>query len=466
MNLIEKTVADLMKKFGEGNHKPGSGSAAAFQGMVSAKLISTVISLTTEEKRRKQYGNIFTEILDFQEQIENRIYPSLTRLFQIDSEQFDKTIILRTERDNEEDEIKKNQLRLEALEQLKTSIDIPLEIGLLCKELAEIAAYIFDYGFKAARGDSQVGLSGAVSAISGCISIIRLNVLSYSSDEYQYTKSVVAKVDSLDKVYQELSIVVNARIRVLQDEYDAKVPLFEGINEIIKKYRADKKLKIENCARDLQNLIWANKNLIWKKNTPNDVLEILRPDIIFRQVLGYGYIENGRYAVAYEDGGDVEVAGVIDQPNKLVAVSNNYSDEVRRFTAAHELGHAILHSQPILHRDIPCDSIGIRKSRDYTEVEADKFATYFLMPERIILREFHRIYSVPQFQLNEDLAFKFGGRSTIDLRRECKDRRGLSRKLASAELYNDNYFTSLSKLFGVSIEAMAIRLEELNLVLY
>jgi formiminotetrahydrofolate cyclodeaminase len=34
-------LKDLMK-FGAGNHKPGSGSAAAFQGMVSAKLISTV----------------------------------------------------------------------------------------------------------------------------------------------------------------------------------------------------------------------------------------------------------------------------------------------------------------------------------------------------------------------------------------------------------------------------------------
>ena len=49
-DLLEKTVNELMEKFGAGNHKPGSGSAAAFQGMVSAKLISTVISLTAEEK--------------------------------------------------------------------------------------------------------------------------------------------------------------------------------------------------------------------------------------------------------------------------------------------------------------------------------------------------------------------------------------------------------------------------------
>ena len=36
-DLLEKSVNELMEKFGAGNHKPGSCSAAAFQGMVSAK---------------------------------------------------------------------------------------------------------------------------------------------------------------------------------------------------------------------------------------------------------------------------------------------------------------------------------------------------------------------------------------------------------------------------------------------
>ena len=64
----------------------------------------------------------------------------------------------------------------------------------------------------------------------------------------------------------------------------------------------------------------------------------------------------------------------------LVAVSNKFSKEVQNFTAAHELGHAILHEQAILHRDIPVDSIGKRVVRDRVEIEADTFATYFLMP--------------------------------------------------------------------------------------
>lgn len=466
MNLLEKTVATLMENFGAGNHKPGSGSAAAFQAMVSAKLISTVISLTADEKRRKDYGHYLTDLLDFHDQIETRIYPKLAELFQKDSEQFDKTINARTARNNEDDEIKKNLLRLKALEELKISIDIPLQIAKLCKEVAEMATYIFDHGFRSARGDSQVGLSGAVAALAGCISIIRLNVLSFSSDEYDYTKSIVTQVNDLEEEYKTLSVIASARIKVLQDEFDSKVPLFEGINALIKKYRETKKPNIENCVKDLQNLIWDNRELIWKKNVPNYAIDILHPHIILREVLGYGFIESGRFAVSKENGEATEVAGVIDQTNKLVAISKNYPHEVKRFTAAHELAHAILHNQPILHRDLPADCSESRGVRNYLEIEADKFATCFLMPEKMVRREFQKIFLTSTFQLNEDTAFRFGARRTQELKREYKTLRQLSRKLASTEIYNDTINISLSKLFDVSTEAMAIRLEELNLVKY
>jgi len=57
--LIELSTEELLKKFGSGKHKPGSGSAAAFQGMLSAKLIHTVIDLT---KSRETYKKWWTEL--------------------------------------------------------------------------------------------------------------------------------------------------------------------------------------------------------------------------------------------------------------------------------------------------------------------------------------------------------------------------------------------------------------------
>jgi Zn-dependent peptidase ImmA (M78 family)/formiminotetrahydrofolate cyclodeaminase len=465
-DLLEKSVNELMEKFGAGNHKPGSGSAAAFQGMVSAKLISTVISLTLDVKRRDLYYDHINVLLDFHKDIEERIYPQLTELFKSDSIQFDKTIKSRIARDKENDELIKNQLRRQALEDLKVSIEIPFQIASLCKELAIMSAYVFDNGFKSARGDSQVGLSGAVSAFAGCLAIIRLNVLSFNSDEYEYTKSVVSQVDNLYNEYKELITLADSKIEILREEFERKIPLFEGINTLMQKARVSKGVEVESCVRELQTILWNNKHLLWKKNIPTNPLEILRPDYILKSALGYDYISSSTYGVLINEDESIEVAGIIDQPNKIVAVSNKFSNQVQNFTAAHELGHAILHEQAILHRDIPVDSIGKRKNRDKVEIEADAFATYFLMPTKWVKLEFEKRYSNKVFQINEETAFRFGGRSITDIKKECKNIRSLSRKLASTELYDSNNFISLAKQFNVSIEAMAIRLEELNLVVY
>lgn len=463
MNLLDKTVADLMEKFGAGNHKPGSGSAAAFQGMVSAKLISTVITLTAEEKRRVTYGHHINDLLFFQDEINNRIYPALENLFQTDSEQFDITIKSRSARDNEHDEILKNQLRLQALKDLKISISTPIEIAKLCKEVAEMASFVFDNGFRGARGDSQVGLSGAVSAIGGCISIIRLNVLSFNSDEYDYLKSVIYEVDELEKEFTRLNSLAQSKMSILKNEFDIKLPLFEGINDIINRYKSTKSPDIEKCVSELQNLVWKNRNLIWK-SVPNNPIEILNPELIFKKVLGFMVIDSGRYAVLQEDGSNTKVAGVIDQPNKLVAISHNQSSDIKLFTIAHELGHAILHDQKVLHRETPLNSKGNRKSRNPQEIQADNFASSFLMPKNLVIQAFNEIYSTKHFKLDENSAFKLGGRTNADIRKECKNLRGLTRLLAKNEFYDNSSHNSLVEIFGVSVEAMAIRLEELELV--
>lgn len=137
--LPDITTQELLEKFEAGNHKPGSGSAAAFQGMIAAKLLVTVISLTNEEKRRKPYSRALPNLLKIEEEIQNRIFPELTRLFEVDSVQFDKTIKLRKERDNEDDVYKKNILIRQALEKLKIATEIPLEIAQLNIELATMA---------------------------------------------------------------------------------------------------------------------------------------------------------------------------------------------------------------------------------------------------------------------------------------------------------------------------------------
>ena len=148
VKLLELPTKELLRKFGSGNHKPGSGSAAALQGMLSAQLIRTVIELTNDEKRRSKYVQTLPQLLHIYKDIEDRIYPQLERLFQEDSTQFGKAIELRMARDKEEDSKIKQRLAQQAQQALMPATELPLEIAKLCLELGYSATVVFENGFK------------------------------------------------------------------------------------------------------------------------------------------------------------------------------------------------------------------------------------------------------------------------------------------------------------------------------
>src|SRR5690606_12973704 len=128
----------------------------------------------------------------------------------------------------------------------------------------------------------------------------------------------------------------------------------------------------------------------------------------------------------------------------------------QRFTAAHELGHCLLHAGITLHRDRPLDGSRRSSSRDIREQEADWFSAFFLMPRKPIQQLFHKMFRTDEFVLNDNTAFALRPGQTTQLRAECQDLRSLSRILASAEQYDGVHFNSLASIFGVSVEAMAI----------
>ncbi|MDZ7685297.1 MAG: ImmA/IrrE family metallo-endopeptidase [Gammaproteobacteria bacterium] len=158
----------------------------------------------------------------------------------------------------------------------------------------------------------------------------------------------------------------------------------------------------------------------------------------------------------------IEVAGVIRKSELIVEVSPQFRPEVRRFTAAHELGHALFHTTEGLHRDRALDG-ATTAARDRIEYEADRFATHFLMPRDQVKKAFTQRYLAPPFVVTEESAFALGFKNASALAERCRETRDLSRLLASADSYNAVSFTPLAEHFGVSREAMAIRLEELEL---
>jgi hypothetical protein len=139
--------------------------------------------------------------------------------------------------------------------------------------------------------------------------------------------------------------------------------------------------------------------------------------------------------------------------------------DVRYFTAAHELGHVLLH--PALkeaHRDRPLDGAAVAK--EPREREADRFAAIYLMPSRLLTTRFVDIYKMTPFELSESTAFALWGNSAGLRRSKVSSKRDLSLILATAERFNGRQVVSLSQQFKVSPTAIAIRIEELGLVLF
>lgn len=219
--------------------------------------------------------------------------------------------------------------------------------------------------------------------------------------------------------------------------------------------------EIEQQARTLQKLIWCNRNKIWPNSVSVNPIEMLDPFIALK-FIGYDCELKETLGQFHSNGKLIEVAGTIDKHSKRVHISRRFALPIRNFTAAHELGHAILHETSGLHRDKPLD--GIAKSRDPVEFEADKFASFYQMPRNLVRDIFKRLFLTDIFVLNEDAAFALGLGDYHAAKTKFKTLRQLSKLLASSEHYNGIRFVSLAGQFRVSTEAMAIRLEELGLL--
>jgi len=218
--------------------------------------------------------------------------------------------------------------------------------------------------------------------------------------------------------------------------------------------------EIEAAATALQRRLWLERDQLWDGTPPTNPLEVL--DI--RKALGlvdYDLVfESG---LGHDPRTHIEVAGLIDRDAKVVKSSLQFLGPYQRFTLAHELGHAVLHPDGGgIHRDRPLD--GVTRSREAGEREADRFATYFLMPGKLLRECFRQRFGTDCFVLTDDTAFALS-RTTSDVVREKNPtRRHLARTLAAAETYNARSFKSLADQFGVSMGAMAIRIEELGLL--
>jgi Zn-dependent peptidase ImmA (M78 family) len=221
--------------------------------------------------------------------------------------------------------------------------------------------------------------------------------------------------------------------------------------------------QLETLVREFQNQLWIHRESIWKRTAPKNPIEVLQPRTVLEKVLGYAYYESATLGMHEVNGERFETAGIIDKRNKTVSISTHFPAASQLFSLAHELAHAILHDKTVLHRDKSIDGPG-GANRSAEERQADKFAAYFLMPATSVVDIFEGVFHRPVFEIDEATALALGVENPSDLKRHCQDRRGLARLLAAVDRFAGQHFKPMAVVFGVSIETMAIRLEELELV--
>lgn len=222
--------------------------------------------------------------------------------------------------------------------------------------------------------------------------------------------------------------------------------------------RSEIRAHVERIHREL----WLRRREIFPDRESLDPIDLLDPSIAL-QIIGYSCEVVDDLGEIHQQGRRSDAAGQIDSYGKSVKISSRQLLPVQRFTAAHELAHAVLHSSAVtLHRDLPIDSSS--PAREPVEVEANQFATEFLMPPNLMREHFCRRFLCEPWSLNEETAFALGFRSLRKAEAKCSTMRKLALYLADATYFNGKHFKSLAEQFKVSKLAMAIRIEELGFV--
>lgn len=218
---------------------------------------------------------------------------------------------------------------------------------------------------------------------------------------------------------------------------------------------------IEKEVRRLQLEVWNAREIRFQCGVPA-IPSVFDPRHVADHC-GLFYEERPRLDTDFAGGG--EAAGLWRRDRSTILVSTRFAYEVRRFTAAHEIGHFVLHpavGDRTLHRELPTD--GGPRSRDRVEQEADHFAACLLMPRRAVISAFDERFGgrhplalteavAWHLRLDEQVLFSQPAGSLM-----------FARAVASAEHFDRRRFGSLARHFGVSASAMAIRLQELGLV--
>jgi Zn-dependent peptidase ImmA (M78 family) len=221
--------------------------------------------------------------------------------------------------------------------------------------------------------------------------------------------------------------------------------------------------EIKGKAREVLSSFWRNREKIWPVAPDADSFFPVKVDVLASDHIG---LSLERPEAIESEAVGFEVAGTMDRPNRRITIAQRFPSEYRRFTTAHEIGHWFLHPGLSYHRDRPMQGgEHSNPARKPIEQEADLFAAELLMPRKRLLDRFSDTFGTPISgkDKNKIEALWLHGQH-LSLSRLQAELRLRSLLVAEAGSFDYRIFVPLYKDFGVSLTAMAIQLEDLELV--
>jgi formiminotetrahydrofolate cyclodeaminase len=463
--VLNYPTKELLDRFGKGQHKPGSGSAAALDGLVAANLVNTVALLTMKERYRVNYPEIQASCEQFIQALEFRNIPDLERLFELDCTVFDRVIRLRRLIQNNltKPEVRR-RFKLILDDETRQAIIVPFHIAASCLELSYMAKKMFSEAFKGARGDSMVAMSSALAAVRGCLTIMELNLQSLPGDEW--TVRMADRINSMKRAYEDRTREMCECADRLDNETRTGIEFKRQVEISIEKWKTEvssAKMTSSQVSSEFKSLLLRDQKFAKAEDILDKLPASAKPESVFRLVLGYEVkIDDLSLIKPFSD--KTSVAGAIDQDRKIAKVSSSLPETSIRFTLAHELGHALMHRQTILHRERESQYGEAGYKRGKIEAQADQFAAAFLMPDKLVQEHVQARFGLSRMVINQVTANRLGFKSTSHALARFRTLREFSLHIATLNHYGTGPIVPLTEFFIVSASAMAIRLEELNLV--
>lgn len=190
------------------------------------------------------------------------------------------------------------------------------------------------------------------------------------------------------------------------------------------------------------------------------VTKVLKWELEFVDLVGSQFTNDGQFIGPNH--------GEADPATRRILVSTGKGgEEEKRFTIAHEVGHAVLHADRLAPtnrtRSVrPVDrraAMSPQPLQQRLEREADVFAAALLMPEKAVRTRFKELFAVDRMRIQ---ALLDNVATVPNMRAGSYSLREQATEIARRKSRPEE--KSLAEFFGVSSTAMAIRICELRLI--